>query len=116
MLLNTLYVDKNPILADAMGTVVCDNKIRGSAAHIHLPTLKNHKKSVLISAAHILFDKETGQAFSGCQYRPQNKRLSGVDIALTSSTNYDVANTNKITQAENDVIFLMLDSPCNNPL
>jgi hypothetical protein len=109
------YVDKNSLLADAMGTVVCDNKIRGSAAHIHLPIVKNHKKSVLISAAHILFDKQTGQAFKHCQYRPQNKRLSGVDIALTSSTHYDVANTNKITQAENDIIFLMLDVPLQQP-
>ena len=111
----TLYLDKNPVLADAMGTIVCDKKIRGSAAHIDLPALKYPEKSVLISAAHILFDKETGQAFSGCQYRPQNKRLSGVDIALSSPTNYDVANSNKIAQAENDVIFLMLDSPLQQP-
>ena len=111
----TLFLDKNPILADAMGTIVCDNKIRGSAAHIDLPALKDPRKSVLISAAHILFDKETGQAFSGCQYRPQNKRLSGVDIVLSSSTRYNVANSNKIAQAENDVIFLMLDSPLQQP-
>lgn len=109
------YVDKPPLLTDAMGTVVCDNKIRGSAAHIHLPTVKNHKKSVLISAAHILFDKQTGQAFKHCQYRPQNKRLSGVDIALSSSIHYDVANSNKIAQAENDIIFLMLDAPLQQP-
>lgn len=111
----TLFLDKNPILADAMGTIVCDNKIKGSAAHIDLPSLKDPRKSVLISAAHILFDKETGKAFSDCQYRPQNKRLSGVDIVLSSSTNYDVANSNKIAQAENDVIFLMLDSPLQQP-
>ena len=111
----TLFLDKNPILADAMGTIVCDNKIKGSAAHIDLPALKDPRKSVLISAAHILFEKETGQAFSGCQYRPQNKRLSGVDIVLSSSTGYKVANSNKIAQAENDVIFLMLDSPLQQP-
>ena len=77
--------------------------------------LKTTKKSVLISAAHILFDKQTGQAFKHCQYRPQNKRLSGVDIALSCSTRYNVANTNKITQAENDIIFLMLDVPLQQP-
>lgn len=102
-------------LINAMGTIVCDGKIRGSATHISLPQAKQQGKSVLISAAHILFDKKTGEAFNSCQYRPQNKRLTAKDIDVYSATSYTVSSTDKIAQAEDDIIFMMLEHRLYQP-
>jgi len=102
-------------LLDAVGTIYCEGKIRGSAVHISLPEKSPQDHSVILSAAHIFFDQETGQAYSSCQYRPQNKRLGGVNVQAVSRSQYAVSATDKITQAENDSLFLLLQRRLYQP-
>lgn len=110
-----LLGDKRNYLASAMGTIVCDGEIRGSAANISIELTKPQEKSVLISAAHILFEKETGRAFNSCQYRPQNKRFASSDIESISTINYKTSVVDKILQAENDIVFLTLSKRLQQP-
>ena len=119
--LSTTVATETPVaknnfrLINAMGTIICDGKIRGSATHISVPQAKQQGKSVLISAAHVLFDKKTGEAFNSCQYRPQNKRLMARDIDVFSATSYTVSSADKISQAEDDIIFMMLEHRLYQP-
>lgn len=110
-----LLGDKRDYLASAMGTIFCDGEIRGSAAHISIELTKPQEKSVLISAAHILFEKETGRTFNSCQYRPQNNRFSSPDIESVSTIHYKISMVDKILQAENDIVFLTLSKRLHQP-
>lgn len=111
----TQGMDLHQHLLNAVGTIYCDGKIRGSAAHITVPKKTLNHRSIILSAAHVFFDQETGQAYNNCQYRPQNKRLGGVDIQAVSNSQYAVSATDKITQAENDSIFLLLQRRLYQP-
>lgn len=98
----------------AVGTIYCDGGIRGIATHIE--TTKDHQDhSVIVTAAHVLYNSQTGQLFNQCHYRPQNKRLSGIDFETVSAHSYSATNKDKITQAENDLVFIRLKNRAHQP-
>ena len=63
----------------SVGTIYCDGALRGSATHVYTAT-KTHP-SVIVTAAHVLYNRVDGQAFKDCSYRPQNKRLTAIPFA-----------------------------------
>lgn len=93
-------------LLNAMGTIFCDGKIRGSAVHISLSEKSAPDDSVILSAAHIMFDPNSGKAFKSCQYRPQNKRFSGLLVEAFSTAHYEASGSDKLAQANNDIVLL----------
>lgn len=97
----------------ALGTIYCDGGIRGVATHIEIKDDPDH--SVIVSAAHVLYNPQTDQLFSQCHYRPQNKRLSGIAFKTISTHNYSVKNTDKIAQAEGDLVFIRLKNRAHQP-
>lgn len=101
-------------LTQAVGTIYCDGGIRGVATHIE--TTQNHQDhSVIVTAAHVLYNPQTDQLFNQCHYRPQNKRLSGIGFEKISSHSYSVKNKDKIAQAESDVVFIRLKNRAHQP-
>jgi V8-like Glu-specific endopeptidase len=100
--------------SQAVGTIYCDGAIRGIATHID--TLKDSQdQSVIVTAAHVLYNPQTDQLFSQCHYRPQNKRLSGIAFETISAHNYSVKNKDKIAQAESDLVFIRLKNRAHQP-
>jgi V8-like Glu-specific endopeptidase len=99
----------------AVGTIYCDGGIRGIATHIQLPPNFNDNGSVIVTAAHVLYNPQTDQLFNQCHYRPQNKRLSGIAFNLISKHNYSVTNKDKIAQAEGDLVFIQLKNKAHQP-
>ena len=98
----------------AIGTIHCDGGIRGIATHIE--TTKNYQDhSVIVTAAHVLYNSQTDQLFNQCHYRPQNKRLSGIAFNVISKHNYSVTNKDKIAQAEGDLVFIQLKNKAHQP-
>ena len=101
-------------LTQAVGTIYCDGGIRGVATHIE--TTQNHQDhSVIVSAAHVLYNPQTDQLFNQCHYRPQNKRLSGIGFEKISSHSYSVNTKDKIAQAESDLVFIQLKNRVRQP-
>ena len=99
----------------AVGTIYCDGGIRGIATHIQLPQDFDSGHSVIVTAAHVLYNPQTDQLFNQCHYRPQNKRLSGIAFNLISKHNYSVTNKDKIAQAEGDLVFIQLKNKAHQP-
>jgi V8-like Glu-specific endopeptidase len=99
----------------AVGTIYCDGGIRGVATHIQSPHSFDPNQSVIVTAAHVIYDPQTDQLFSQCDYRPQNKRLSGIDFKTVSAHSYSVNNKAKIAQAEGDLIFIQLKNRAHQP-
>ena len=100
--------------SQAVGTIYCDGAIRGIATHID--TLKDSQdQSVVVTAAHVIYNPQTDQVFNQCQYRPKNKRLSGIGFKTISTHNYSVNNTHKIAQAESDLVFIRLKNRVHQP-
>ena len=98
----------------AVGSIYCDGAVRGIATHID--TLKDSQhKSVIVTAAHVLYNPQTDQLFNQCQYRPQNKRLSGMPFETVSAHSYSVNNKDKIAQAESDLVFIQLKNRVHQP-
>ena len=98
----------------AVGTIYCDGGIRGVATHIQ--TAKDYQDhSIIVTAAHVLYNPQTDQQFSQCLYRPQNKRLSGIAFETISAHTYSVKNTDKIAQAEGDLVFIRLKNKAHQP-
>jgi V8-like Glu-specific endopeptidase len=101
-------------LTQAVGTIYCDGGIRGVATHIE--TTQNHQDhSVIVTAAHVLYNPQTDQLFNQCHYRPQNKRLSGIGFEKISSHSYSVNTKDKIAQAESDLVFIKLKKISHQP-
>lgn len=99
----------------AVGTVVCDGAIRGIATHIQLPDTFDADQSIIVTAAHVLYNPQRDQLFNQCHYRPHNKRLSGIAFEAISKHNYSVKNKDKIAQAVNDLIFIRLKNRVHQP-
>jgi V8-like Glu-specific endopeptidase len=93
-------------LLKSVGTVFCDGGLRGTATHIETTANKEH--SIILTAAHVLFNKKNGEAFKHCSYRPENQRLSGIDFAAISKHQYQPLSKNKIRQSETDIVFVAL--------
>ena len=90
----------------SVGTIYCDGALRGSATHVYSATT-NHR-SVIVTAAHVLYNQVDGQVFKDCSYRPQNKRLRGIPFAEIDRHSYQPLSKNRLNQSENDVVFVAL--------
>jgi hypothetical protein len=90
----------------SVGTIYCDGALRGSATHVYTAT-KTHP-SVIVTAAHVLYNRVDGQAFKDCSYRPQNKRLTAIPFAEVDRHGYQPLSKNRLHQSENDVAFVAL--------
>ena len=94
----------------AVGTVICDGGLRGTATHIKSPST-GPNQSIIVTAAHILFDAKSGKRYSSCSYLPGNKRLNAISFKTISEHNFDPSNTDKIAQSESDIVFVALARP-----
>lgn len=99
----------------ALGTIYCDGGIRGIATHIQLPQGFDPNQSVIVTAAHVIYNPQTDQLYNQCHYRPHNKRLSGIGFEAISSHSYSVTNKDKIAQAESDLVFIQLKKTAHQP-
>ena len=99
----------------AVGTIYCDGGMRGIATHIKLAKDSAAYHSVIVTAAHVIYDPQTDQLFNQCDYRPQNKRLSSIAFKAISKHNYSVNNKDKIAQAESDLVFIQLKNRAHQP-
>ena len=97
-------------LLSAVGTIFCDGGLRGTGTHIDPGLATDHKErpSIIVTAAHVLFDANTGAPFSDCSYRPENKRLRSVPFAQVSSHAYQPLAQDKMRQSETDIVFVAL--------
>ena len=101
--------------SQALGTIYCDGGIRGIATHIQSPQGVDPNQSVIVTAAHVIYNPQADQLFNQCHYRPQNKRLSGIRFKTLSSHSYSVNNKDKIAQAESDIVFIQLKKTVHQP-
>jgi V8-like Glu-specific endopeptidase len=101
--------------SQALGTIYCDGGIRGIATHIQSPQEVDPNQSVIVTAAHVIYNPQTDQLFNQCHYRPQNKRLSGIGFETISSHSYSANNKDKIAQAESDLVFIRLKNRAHQP-
>ena len=101
--------------SQALGSIYCDGGIRGIATHIQSPQGVDPNQSVIVTAAHVIYNPQTDQLFNQCHYRPQNKRLSGIGFETVSSHSYSVNNKDKIAQAESDIVFIQLKKTAHQP-
>ena len=103
-----------PSAMSAVGTIICDGGLRGTATHIK-SSLIDTNHAIIVTAAHILFDTKSGKTYSSCSYLPENKRLSAISFESISEHSFDPTNTDKIAQSENDIVFVALARPLQQP-
>jgi V8-like Glu-specific endopeptidase len=103
-----------PSAMSAVGTIICDGGLRGTATHIR-SSLIDTSHAIIVTAAHILFDAKSGKNYSSCSYLPENKRLSAISFESISEHSFDPTNTDKIAQSENDIVFVALTWPPQQP-
>ena len=98
-------------LQHSVGTVICDGGLRGTAVHIklmHSDSDSLQQGSIVLTAAHVLYDPDTGQRYEKCAYRPQGKRFSGVVFDRVSAHDFRPTTNNKMRQASQDIVFIAL--------
>ena len=96
-------------LLEAVGTIFCDGGLRGTGTHIDTGMAAgNNQPAIIVTAAHVLFDANTGEPFTSCSYRPENKRLRSVPFAQISSHSYQPLISDKLRQSESDIVFVAL--------
>ena len=96
-------------LLNGVGTIFCDGGLRGTGTHIDMGTAADNKQqAVIVTAAHVLFDANTGEPFIDCSYRPENNRLKSVPFAQISSHSYQPLISDKLRQSETDIVFVAL--------
>jgi len=98
-------------LQRSVGTVICDGGLRGTAVHIslmHSDSDSLQQGSIILTAAHVLYDPDTAQRYKKCAYHPQGKRLSGVIFTRVSAHDFRPTTNNKIQQANQDIVFIAL--------
>jgi V8-like Glu-specific endopeptidase len=98
----------------AVGTVICDGGLRGTATHVKSPST-DANQSIIVTAAHILFDVKSGKEYASCSYLPKNKRLSAISFGTISEHSFDPLNRDKIAQSENDIVFVALSRALQQP-
>ena len=101
---------EQPSAMSAVGTVICDGGLRGTATHIKSPSIDSNL-SIIVTAAHILFEVKSGKRYASCSYLPENKRLSAISFKTISEHNFDPSNTDKIAQSDSDIVFVALERP-----
>jgi hypothetical protein len=98
-------------LQHSVGTVICDAGLRGTAVHIslmHSDSDSLQQGSIILTAAHVLYDPNTAQRYEKCAYHPQGKRFSGVVFDRVSAHDFRPTTNNKIRQANQDIVFIAL--------
>jgi V8-like Glu-specific endopeptidase len=96
-------------LLGGVGTVFCDGALRGTAAQIQIDAMSfKHAPTIIVTAAHVLFDANSGKPFADCRYRPQNKRLRSVPFDKISTHSYQPVDGDKLRQSETDIVFVAL--------
>ena len=98
-------------LQHSVGTVICDGGLRGTAVHINLMHSDRdslQQGSIVLTAAHVLYDPDTAQRYEKCAYHPQGKRLSGIVFDRVSVHDFRPATNNKMRQANQDIVFIAL--------
>ena len=98
----------------SVGTVVCDDGLRGTATHIKA-SFADSAAPIIVTAAHILFEQKSGKMYLSCSYLPQNRRLSAIPFYAISEHNYNPFAADKIEQSETDIIFVALAGPLQQP-
>lgn len=100
-------------ILSASGTIFCNGLIRGTGLHIDKSTRRH---SIIITAAHVLYDDSSEKLFEKCSYRPNNMRLQAVSFAELSKHGYSPHDRNKIKQSETDIVFVALTRKLNQPV
>ncbi|MBT6593851.1 MAG: hypothetical protein HOO18_07845 [Porticoccaceae bacterium] len=108
------YNQEQRVALSAVGTVICDGGLRGTATHIKSP-LVHPTQAIIVTAAHILFDAKSGKKYASCSYLPKNKRFSAIPFAMVSAHNFDPLSENKIAQSESDIVFVALSRSLQQP-
>ena len=98
----TLTADQ---LLQASGSIFCDGAVRGSGAHIQ-HRLKDY--SIVVTAAHVLFDRRTQRRFKACWYRGNNARFTAVPFGQISPVIVSSSDRPAIQQSESDLVFIAL--------
>ena len=98
----------------AVGTIICDGRLRGTATHIKSPSTDTNQ-SIIVTAAHVLFDVKSGKEYASCSYLPKNKRLSAISFKTISTHSFDPFNRDKIAQSESDIVFVALNRALQQP-
>ncbi|MAJ86647.1 MAG: hypothetical protein CBD08_001220 [Cellvibrionales bacterium TMED148] len=99
-------------ILSASGTIFCDGFIRGSGLHIDKST---RNSSIIMTAAHVMYDKTSDDLFEQCSYRPNNMRLQAASFADISMHGYTPHDRDKIKQSENDIAFVALSRQLSQP-
>jgi len=98
----------NEIL-QSVGTIYCDGALRGTGAHVSMPSIaQSNGASIILTAAHVIYHKNTGMLFETCVYRPQGKRLGSIDFLKISRHGFEPQSDDKIQQATQDIVFVAL--------
>ena len=96
-------------LLGGVGTVFCDGALRGTATQIQIDTVSfKHAPTIIVTAAHVLFDANSEKPFTDCRYLPQNKRLKAIPFGEISTHSYQPVDGNKLRQSETDIVFVAL--------
>lgn len=98
----------------SVGTVVCDGGLRGTATHIKA-SFRESAAPIIVTAAHILFEKKSGKMYLSCSYLPQNRRLSAIPFYAISEHDYNPFAADKIEQSETDIVFIALAGSLQQP-
>ena len=92
-------------LLQASGSIFCDGAVRGSGAHIQ-HRLEDY--SIIVTAAHVLFDRRTQRRFKACWYRGNNARFTAVPFGQISPVIVSSSDRQAIQQSESDLVFIAL--------
>ena len=99
-------------LIQASGTIFCDGAVRGSGTHVYN---LGQNYSIIITAAHVLFDKTSGTQFRNCGYRPNNIRLSEIPFGNVAKHHYSPISEDKLQQSEHDIVLVKLKRKLYKP-
>lgn len=95
----------SPLLESA-GTVICDGAVRGTATLIE--HARQDKYSLIVTAAHVLYDLVSGKPYEECSYAPHHQRLSTVTFATVAAHNFNPLEPDKLLQSKTDLVFVLL--------
>jgi len=96
-------------ILQSVGTIYCDGALRGTATHVSTPSIaQSNAASIILTAAHVIYHKNTEILFETCVYRPQGKRLGSIDFVKTSAHRFDPHSSDRMQQATQDIVFIAL--------
>jgi V8-like Glu-specific endopeptidase len=96
-------------ILQSVGTIYCDGALRGTATHVSIPSIApSNAASIILTAAHVIYHKNTEILFETCVYRPQGKRLGSIDFVKTSAHRFDPHSSDRMQQATQDIVFIAL--------